>query len=35
MRRTLMALGQGLTENGMTRGRDYVLETRFAEGDFE
>jgi len=35
MRRTLMALEQGLTENGMTRGRDYVLETRFAEGDFE
>ena len=34
MRRTLAALEQGLTENGMTAGRDYVLETRFAEGDY-
>ena len=35
MRRTLAALEQGLTENGMTAGRDYVLETRFAEGDYD
>jgi putative ABC transport system substrate-binding protein len=35
MRRTLAGLTQGLTENGMIESRDYLLETRFAEGDYE
>jgi hypothetical protein len=34
MRRTLMALEQGLTENGMTRGRDYAGNA-LRGGDFE
>src|SRR5262245_24133978 len=34
MRRLLAGLKQGLTENGMIEGRDYLLETRFA-GDYE
>jgi putative ABC transport system substrate-binding protein len=33
-RRTLAGLTQGLFQNGMVDGRDYVLETRFAEGDY-
>jgi hypothetical protein len=35
MRRTLAGLTQGFTENGMIEGRDYLLETRYAEGDYE
>ncbi|WP_298884401.1 ABC transporter substrate-binding protein [uncultured Bradyrhizobium sp.] len=31
VRRLLAGLTQGLTENGMTEGRDYLLETRFAD----
>jgi putative ABC transport system substrate-binding protein len=34
MRRLLAGLTQGLSENGMIEGRDYLLETRFA-GDYE
>jgi putative tryptophan/tyrosine transport system substrate-binding protein len=34
MRRLLAGLTQGLTENGMIEGRDYLLETRFV-GDYE
>ena len=28
------ALKEGLNENGLTEGRDYVLEVRWAEGDY-
>jgi hypothetical protein len=35
MRRTLAGLTQGLAENGMIESRDFILETRFAEGDYE
>jgi putative ABC transport system substrate-binding protein len=28
------ALKQGLNENGLTEGRDYVLDVRWAEGDY-
>jgi putative ABC transport system substrate-binding protein len=31
----LAALKQGLADNGMTAVRDYVLEARFAEGDYD
>ncbi|HVM79691.1 MAG TPA: ABC transporter substrate-binding protein [Stellaceae bacterium] len=34
-RLTLAGLEHGLTENGMTAGRDYMLETRFAEGAYD
>jgi putative ABC transport system substrate-binding protein len=34
-RRTLAALKQGLAGNGMTDGRDYDLEMRFAEGNYD
>jgi putative tryptophan/tyrosine transport system substrate-binding protein len=34
-RRTLGGLTQGLADNGLLEGRDYLLETRFAEGDYE
>jgi putative tryptophan/tyrosine transport system substrate-binding protein len=34
MTRLLAGLTQGLTENGMIEGRDYLLETRFV-GDYE
>src|ERR1700743_1109457 len=31
----LAAIKQGLGNNGMVEGRDYVLETRFAAGHYE
>jgi putative tryptophan/tyrosine transport system substrate-binding protein len=31
----LAAIKQGLGNNGMVEGRDYVLEARFAEGHYE
>ena len=34
-RRTLAGLMQGFIQNGMIEGRDYLLETRFAEGAYE
>lgn len=33
-KRTLSGLTQGLNQNGLMAGRDYVLETRFADGDY-
>lgn len=34
-RRLLGGLTQGLIQNGMTDGRDFLVETRFAEGAYE
>jgi putative ABC transport system substrate-binding protein len=34
-RRTLMGFTQGLADNGLIEGRDYLLEKRFADGDYE
>src|SRR5262245_53953190 len=31
----LASLQQGLRDHGLAQGRDYVLETRFADGRFE
>jgi putative ABC transport system substrate-binding protein len=32
---SLTAIGKGLSDNGLTEGRDYVLEARYAEGHYE
>ena len=32
---TVTYIKQGLRDNGMTEGRDYVLEARFAAGEYE